>query len=116
MNFTPILGWYYRSARDRTPSWTGVTFLYNFLVRNLGAGPFGTEVSMNLAEPGDIVQLAFSCANRYEHSPIIVQINGEPTPEHILVAAHSYDADYRPLSTYRTCRMRFIHIDGVRRL
>ncbi|MDE5667595.1 MAG: amidase domain-containing protein, partial [Clostridia bacterium] len=32
MNFTPTFGWFYRSANDRTPSWTGVQFLYNFLV------------------------------------------------------------------------------------
>jgi len=28
MNFTPIFGWFYRSASDRTASWTGVEFLY----------------------------------------------------------------------------------------
>ena len=29
MNYTPTFGWFYRSANDRTPSWTGVEFLYN---------------------------------------------------------------------------------------
>ena len=24
MNFTPLYGWFYRGADDRTPSWTGV--------------------------------------------------------------------------------------------
>ena len=32
MNFTPIFGWYYLSLSDRTASWTGVEYLYNFLV------------------------------------------------------------------------------------
>ena len=31
MNFTPTFGWYYKSLNDRTPSWTGVQYLYNFL-------------------------------------------------------------------------------------
>ena len=40
MNYTPTFGWFYKSANDRTPSWTGVEYLYNFLVNNEGAGPF----------------------------------------------------------------------------
>ena len=24
MNYTPVMGWYYKSVNDRTPSWTGV--------------------------------------------------------------------------------------------
>ena len=31
MNFTPVMGWYYRSAADRTASWSGVEYLYEFL-------------------------------------------------------------------------------------
>ena len=31
----------------------------------------------------------------------------------ILIAAHSYDADYRPLSTYEYRKIRFLHITGV---
>ena len=58
MNFTPLYGWFYRTANDRTPSWTGVQYLYDFLTRNLGAGPFATEVSLSQLEPGDVVQLA----------------------------------------------------------
>ena len=33
MNFTPTFGWYFISSEDRSPSWTGVEFLYNFLVK-----------------------------------------------------------------------------------
>ena len=28
MNYTPTFGWFYKSANDRTPSWTGVEYLY----------------------------------------------------------------------------------------
>jgi hypothetical protein len=40
---------------------------------------------------------------------------GQPvTLENTLVAAHTYDADYRPLSTYSFQEIRFIHILGAR--
>lgn len=56
MNYTPLMGWYYRSSYDRTGSWTGVEYLYNFLVANHSVGPFGHEVLLEEVEPGDIVQ------------------------------------------------------------
>ena len=39
MNYTPTFGWYYNSLNDRSPSWTGVNQLYNFLINNQGRGP-----------------------------------------------------------------------------
>ena len=113
MNFTPTFGWYYRNANDRTPSWTGVQFLYDFLTRNLGPGPFASEVSLRQLEPGDVVQLAFTRTDRYEHTPVVVRVDS-PTLTGILVAAHSNDVDFRPLSTYNISRLRCLHIEGVR--
>ena len=113
MNFTPTFGWFYRSANDRTPSWTGVQFLYDFLTRNLGTGPFATEVSLNRLEPGDVVQLAIDQDIRYQHTPVVVRVDS-PTLTGILVAAHSNDVDFRPLSTYQIRKIRCLHIDGVR--
>ncbi len=114
MNYTPTFGWYYRTANDRTPSWTGVQYLYNFLTANKGAGPYASDTSISNVEPGDIVQLVID-GNTYQHSPVIVEIRGRrPTPYNILVAAHSYDVDYRPLSSYDARMMRFLHIEGVR--
>ena len=43
MNYTPTYGWYYNSSSDRSPSWTGVVYLYQFLTQNKGPGPFATE-------------------------------------------------------------------------
>ena len=114
MNFTPLYGWFYRTANDRTPSWTGVQYLYDFLTRNLGAGPFATEVSLSQLEPGDVVQLAIDREDRYQHTPVVVRIDGEPSLTNVLVAAHSNDVDYRPLSTYNIRRIRCLHIEGVR--
>lgn len=44
MNFTPTYGWYYISADDKAPAWTGVVYLHNFLIRpepSPGAGLHG---------------------------------------------------------------------------
>ena len=71
MNYTPVFGWYYKSANDRTPSWTGVEYLYNFLINNDGAGPFAEEVPLNKLEIGDIVQLGKATGDFY-HSPVVV--------------------------------------------
>lgn len=114
MNFTPLYGWFYRTANDRTPSWTGVQYLYDFLTRNLGAGPFATEVSLSQLEPGDVVQLAIDREDRYQHTPVVVRIDGEPSLTNVLVAAHSNDVDYRPLSTYNIRKIHCLHIEGVR--
>lgn len=111
MNFTPTFGWYYRSVNDRSPSWTGVEYLYNFLVGNKdGVGPFAEEVPLSALEVGDIVQLGTAAYDFY-HSPVVVGVeNGN-----IYVAAHTFDAFMRPLSSYNFARARGIHILGVRR-
>lgn len=110
MNYTPTYGWFYKSANDRTPSWTGVEYLYNFLVNNEGAGPFAEVVPLTELKVGDIVQLGRSTGDFY-HSPVVVENrNGR-----ILVAAHSYDAFNKPLSSYRFKQARGIHILGVRK-
>ncbi len=109
MNYTPVTGWYYRTANDRTASWTGVEYLYDFLIHNGGPGPHAVEVARGGARPGDIVQLG-SSDGRFYHSPVIVAV----TPR-ILVCAHTYDALDRELSSYVFARSRFLHIEGVRR-
>ena len=108
MNFTPITGWFYRSSYDRTASWSGVGFLYNFLVNNKSVGPYARVVMQDEVQPGDIVQLGRASGEFY-HSPVITAISPE-----ILVAAHSYDALDRPLSSYVYDAARFLHIEGVR--
>ncbi len=113
MNETPLYGWYYRSASDRTPSWTGVQFLYDFLIGNTGAGPFAEEVPLQRVQPGDIIQLAFENEERFQHTPVVVR-KSFPSLSGILVAAHSNDADYRPLSSYSIKALRCLHIAGVR--
>ena len=108
MNYTPTFGWFYISINQRTASWTGVEYLYDFLTSNQTAGPFGREVTEDEIEPGDILQLGHSNGDFY-HTPVIIATR--PT---ILLAAHSNDALNRPLYTYDYDIIRFIHIEGVR--
>lgn len=110
MNFTPTFGWYYISANDRTASWTGVEYLYRFLTENEGIGPYAKEVPLSELEVGDIVQLGRTTGDFY-HSPVVVGFSRGQ----ILVAAHSYDAYNKPLSSYSFDRVRGLHILGVRK-
>ena len=114
MNYTPDLGWYYRTLRSRAPAWTGVVYLWNFLTRKGHTpGPFAAPAALEALEPGDLVQLRFSPGAPFSHTPVVAAAEG-PGPEGILVAAHSEDADFRPLSTYPYVALRCLHILGVR--
>lgn len=112
MNYTPTFGWFYLSLQNRAPAWTGVNELFRFLTNNQGAGPYAQEVSLDLIEAGDVIQLSFD-GERFAHSPFVVDA-GERTPSTILVAAHTNDTDNRPLSTYLFRKLRPLHIIGVR--
>ena len=109
MNYTKTFGWYFISLNERSPSWSGVEFFYNFITANGGVGPFGREVTADEVEIGDVIQLAKADGNFY-HTLLIVGFDGEE----ILVSAQSVDAFMRPLSEYEYDISRFIKIDGVR--
>lgn len=108
MNYEKLFGWYYIDLNKRSPSWTGVGFLYKFLLNNDGSGPYATEADFDSVEEGDIVQLDFGTG--YAHSAIIVYKNNQE----LRVAAHSFDCDNKLLSDYNYDNVRFIHIEGVR--
>ncbi len=108
MNYTKTFGWYYISPDNRTPSWTGVEYFYNFMVNNISQGPYATEVDISMAEPGDIIQLGDNTDNFY-HSLVVLN----RTEENIYIAAHTNDALYRPLSDYSYAKSRCIHILGA---
>ena len=109
MNYQPTFGWYYISLNDRSPSWTGVQFFYNFMTENTDVGPFGREVGPDEAEIGDVIQLGNNTDGFY-HTLIIVGFDGEDP----LIAAQTNDAYRRPLSTYDYDFLRYIKILGVR--
>ena len=109
MNYTPILGWYYKNSSDRTASWTGVNFLYNFLVNNKGEGPFAQVVNKTDLESGDVIQLG-NYSGIFYHTLLVTFVNNND----ILVASHTTDSFNRNLSTYKYEKIRFIKIQGVR--
>lgn len=111
MNYKKHIGWYYNSQADRTASWSGVEFLYNFLTTNKGIGPRATKVDIDNLEIGDIIQLRF-LEDRFSHSLIIVDKKGNNL-EDIYIATHTEDAYYRKLSTYTFQDIRFLHITNV---
>jgi len=109
MNFTADFGWYYVSADDRAPAWTGVEFLYNFLTANDSDGPFGREMPLRNLRTGDVIQLADDVGEWY-HSLTVIGRDADD----ILVAAHTIDSFARPLSTYNYASLRGIRIEGYR--
>lgn len=109
MNFTAIFGWYYLSDKERTASWTGVEFFYNFMTGNKGPGPFGRECTEEELLVGDVIQLGRT-EEGYYHTLITVGF-AEGVP---LVSSQSNDAFGRPLDSYEYDYARYIHIEGVR--
>ena len=114
MNFTADLGWYYIDANQKAPAWTGVEFFWNFMTRReISQGPVGVECDLADLRPGDLVQLSFS-GETFQHTPVVVALRRPVRAlSDVLIAAHSYDADNRPLSTYTFQKIRFLHILGT---
>ena len=110
MNYTRDTGWYYISPDNRAAAWTGVEWFYRFIVSNSGAGPFGREIPVREAVPGDVIQLCTDIGGCY-HSLFVISVSGRE----IFIAAHTNDAYGRPLSSYGAVRSRALHIVGARR-
>ncbi|MEM1483763.1 amidase domain-containing protein [Oscillospiraceae bacterium PP1C4] len=109
MNYTPTTGWYYNSANDRAPAWSGVPYLYNFLTSNRSVGPFAQVTDASAMELGDVIQLGDGKGKWY-HSLLVTGIRENDFD----VSTHTYDAHLRPLSSYSYVQARYLHIEGVR--
>lgn len=114
MNFSSENGWYFIDTNNRSPSWTGVEFLREFLLTNEGPGVYGEQRELNQLQPGDVIQLRNSDGRLY-HTMIVSYIFYPGNPENIFICAHSYDARNRRLSTYDYAGAEGIHILGARR-
>lgn len=115
MNPTPVFGWYYYSSYNRSPSWSGVEFLFKFLTTNQTQGPFARVATLQEMEVGDIVQLQFD-KPYFEHSLIITHIknHGDLMREKdIFVTANTFDVLNKNLSQYYFTNARFLKILGV---
>lgn len=115
MNFADPFGWYYIDSNQKSASWTGVVYLYDFLTRSeRSVGPIAREVELQDIRPGDLVQLSFD-GETYQHTPVVVFAREPKNLGDILIAAHSYDALDRPLDSYTFQKIRFLHVDGIYR-
>ncbi len=112
MNYTKN-GWDYNNANDKSPSWTGVEFLSDFLLKNKSVGPFAKLAKIEELEVGDIIQLSFN-GETFGHSLIIVEKLGNNL-ENIFVGAHTFDTYYRKVSSYNYIKERFLHVEGIRK-
>ena len=107
MNYSKENGWYYINGNNKSPSWTGVEFLYKFLIPNTGAGPRGKLVEINKLKIGDVIQLSFN-GIIYSHSLIVVK-NGTSSAN-TLVAAHTFDTFGKKVTDYIYDKYRCVHI------
>lgn len=114
MNGKKITGWYYFNSYNRTASWTGVMYLYNFLTENKGIGPFAKEVPVSEIQFGDIIQLSFDGV-AFRHSLLVVEKGKVPSLNNIKIATHTFDRDYYPVQNYLSKKYRCLHIEGYRK-
>ena len=114
MNYSKQNGWYYISGNNKSPSWSGVEFLYNFLTQNKSVGPYGYEVEQDKIELGVIAQLSFD-GNKFSHSLVIVKIQDKTDLNQIFISSHTFDSFNKRISEYNFEKIRFIHIDKVRK-
>lgn len=109
MNYNKNNGWYYINANNKSPSWTGVEFLYKFLISNKEKGPTAKETTIDNLDIGDIIQLNFD-GNKFSHSLIVVQ-NGNSIND-TLVATHSFDIFGKKVMDYKFNKYRCLHIEN----
>jgi len=122
---TDKFGWYYQSLSKRSPSFTSVEFLFNFLTeptkpkQNSKAlrrrGPVAVESDLYSLLAGDIIQLSF-CGVKFSHSLLVVNSAGgefSADTNNITIACHTGDAFNRPLYTYSYVIARGLSVLGA---
>ncbi len=115
MNYTKDLGWYYSDPNNKSPAWTGVRYLYNFLVTNKGVGPFGERTDLSKLQLGDIIQISRDGVT-YKHSTILTRIdNSNSDSPKYYVCAHTLDVLEKNLYDYEYKSIRCIHIINGRK-
>lgn len=109
MNYSRENGWYYLNGYDKSPSWTGVEFLYDFLISNNSFGPKAIATNIENLLVGDVIQISFD-GIKFTHTLIVVQ-NGTSISD-TFIAAHTYDTFGKRVSEYGFDKYRCLHIKG----
>ena len=113
MNYQKNMGWYYINGNNKSPSWSGVEYLYQFLTNNKRIGPQAIGTTQNKIEVGDIAQLSFD-GEKFGHTLVIVKIENKFSLRDIKIASHTLDSFEKPISEYHFQKIRWIHIERVR--
>ena len=95
MNYNKNNGWYYINANQKSPSWTGVEFLFKFLTSNKGRGPKGELVGID--------KLKFS------HTLVVIKNGTNIYDTHVV--AHTDDVFGKSIYEYSFKKYRSIHIN-----
>lgn len=109
MNYERYKGWFYENSNYRSPSWTSVKYLQEFLLENKSPGIFAQTSTLHNLQVGDLIQLRQNPNIDFNHTVIITKISGGE----IYVCAHSYDVLNKPLSKYVFDEALGIHIVGL---
>ena len=88
--------------------------MYKFLTTNKLAGQYGKEIPQEQIEIGDIAQLSFN-GNVFGHTLVIVKIENKFDINGIFISSHTYDSFNKKVSEYNFEKIRFIHIEKVRK-
>ena len=103
------LNWYYIDINRRSPSWTGVVELGNFLLNQNSSVVSGRLVDFDEVEKGDVIQLYQT--NRFNHSLFVTQVTYPILSlDDILISTHTLDKRNFRLSQYGFSDIRFIKI------
>lgn len=88
--------------------------MHKFLTTNKLAGPYGKEIPQEQIEIGDIAQLSFN-GNVFGHTLVIVKIENKFDINGIFISSHTYDSFNKKVLEYNFEKIRFIHIEKVRK-
>ena len=112
-NYDYPFGWFYKNINNRSPSFSGVEYLYNFLTRiDFTRGPFAKVVNIQDTQLGDIIQFK-QTEPKFTHSLIITKLNAND-PTNPYVTTNSYDVENKPLNAYWFTQARALNIVGSR--
>lgn len=104
--------WYYYNMNNRSPSWSGVWYLYNYLINNDYIGPQGKLANTNEIlygiKVGDPVFIDFDRDGTLDHAVSITSYQRGDSSK-TKVASHTIDRKNYPLSSYRG-RMNYVRL------
>ena len=102
-------GWFYKNLNNRSPSWTGVEELSEYLINNTHNIIKGVLVNFDDVEIGDVIQL--KQGQRFNHSLIVTKIDYPILSlNDIFISCHSSDRLNARLSSFVFKEVKFLKV------